>query len=191
MIDIKDIDLNNPIMVRDYSPLAEWKRALLVRLGELFNLPTLIETGTCVGDTVETVREHFKDVWSVELSSHYYEIAKKRFANITNVHLVFGSSGETLPSIIDNTTGPLLFWLDAHVTGGDSVDNGDQIESEIRTISRMRPNSLIVIDDTFPDKGGYGAPDISPIVPPEGWKMHFLSGVLLLHAGSYQIPERF
>src|SRR3990172_4976535 len=135
------IDLNNPIFVGPWSPQAEWKRALLTELGRRFNINVLVETGTCWGDTVEAVRQHFVHVYSVELSVIFYESAEKRFAGVDNVHLFFGSSGRYLDKLLEQVpAGPILFWLDAHVTGGPSADDGDQVNDELRTIAAKRPN---------------------------------------------------
>lgn len=192
MIPIEKIDLNNPTFVREYSPIAEWKRALLVRLGKLFDLSVLVETGTCMGDTVETVREHFRDVYSVELAPKLYEICQQKFARRPNVHLFLGSSHEQLPRMIDKTTGPVLFFLDAHITGGISMGNGDVTVPEVHIIEKMSPDSLIVIDDIAPGPNGtYLSPDGATIYVPNGWTTKFLHGELLLHNGTYHIPERF
>jgi hypothetical protein len=124
------------------------------------------------------------------LSSYFHESAKNRFANTPNVHLFLGSSGEILPSVISQTSGPLLFWLDAHAAGGQPGD-GDQTAAEIDTILRMRPDSLVLIDDTKPGiPGVYHAPD-ALISAPNGWKSRFMHGMLVLHAGGYDIPEVF
>ena len=192
MIDIKDIDLNNPIMVWENSPMAEWKRALLVRLGSLFGLKTFIETGTCVGDTVETVREYFENIYSVELSRTFYDTCVERFGKWPNIHLFFGSSDQTLPHMISQTTGPALFFLDAHITGGSAAGNGDQTVSEMQIIEKMCPNGLVIIDDIYPGPDGtYLSPDGATIYVPAGWTTKFLHGELILHNGSYHIPERF
>lgn len=192
MIDIRDIDLNNPMMVREYSPIAEWKRALLVRLGNLFGLKTLIETGTCVGDTVETVREYFEDIYSVELSHTFYNTCTAKFARCPNVHLFFGSSDQVLPHMISQSKGPVLIFLDAHITGGASAGNGDQTVSEMQIIEKLCPDALVVIDDIYPGPDNtYLSPDGPTIYVPNGWTTKFLHGELILHNGTYNIPERF
>lgn len=177
-----EIDLNNPVMGGPFDPEAKWKRAMIIHLGNLFNLRTLIETGTSTGDTIEAVKSRFDSVLSVELSVPIYEATKRRFATASNVHLFFGSSGETLPLMIAQTQGPLLFWLDAHGTGGQSVDSGDQIPMEFNAIRLHRPESLVLIDDMGPDSVAYAPP---------GWEARFFHGMLMLHAGNYDIPERF
>ena len=188
---IDSIDLNNPIFVCPHSPQAEWKGALIAYMGRHFNLLTLVETGTCYGDTIGRVMHVFKDVWSIELCTEYFEASKARFASNPNIHLIFGSSGDMLPSVINQTAGPLLFWLDAHATGGISAGNGDQITTELEAIKNLRPDSLVLIDDVAPGENGtYHGPDTT-IVVPEGWQFKFLSGIYVTHAGGYTIPDKF
>ena len=183
------IDINNPVYAHEYSPQAEWKAALISNLGNRFGLRTLVETGTCHGDTVQRVRQSFKEIWSIELCKEYFEIAHKRFEGDGNVHIVFGSSKEKLPDVIRQTQGALLFFLDAHVTNPTSANDGDPIPEELAAIKTWRPDSLVLIDDVKPDKTGYTGQD-AHINIPEGWTAKFLYGVLAVHDGRYIIPER-
>lgn len=187
------IDLNNPRFVSEWSPEAEWKRALIIELGRRFSINTFVETGTCWGDTIESVRFHFKQVYSIELSPTFFLSAEQRFSHIKNVHLFFGSSSKVLKNVLRQiSNGRVLFWLDAHVTGGPSANDGDQLKGELETISEMCPDSLVLIDDVKPNSdGSYLGPD-APISLPEGWTAKFLSGVLIVQRGErYFIPERF
>lgn len=193
------IDLNNPEMVGYLSPHADWKRALIRHLGSLFRIPSFIETGTCWGTTVGAVLGTFREIRSIEVEDHLYQFAAKRYKDEPTVKLYFGSSSALLPDMIADTKGrPILFWLDAHVTGGTSINLGDQVAGELETIDRLAPDSLVLIDDVKPtvtiDAGGaidgFEGPD-APINPPLGWKASFLSGVLILHKGGYIIPAVF
>ena len=182
------VDLNNPEMARPFDPSAAWKRALIKHLAKLFSIPTLVETGTSWGDTIEDVRESFESVWSIELSPEMFHHAAGRFSKVENVYLTFGSSGQVLPSVIRSTRGKLMFWLDAHPTGEGSADNGEQLPMELAVISKMRPDSLVLVDDVKP---GFCGPSGAQICIPDGWHTKFLHGVLIVHAGGYDIPERF
>lgn len=184
------IDLNNPAFVSHLSPEAQWKRALITYFAKAFNLKTFVETGTCWGDTVEAVRQNFDDIWSVELSTIFFNRAVERFAHISNVHILFGSSGEILPSILSQIKSTPVIWLDAHLTGGPSAGNGDQVSAELNAIVKFRPDALVLIDDVKPNGEKFEAPDATVIIP-DGWKTKFLSGVLVLHDGRYTIPEKF
>ena len=183
------IDINNPVFVREYSPQAEWKGALISNLGKRFNLCTLVETGTCHGDTIQRVRKDFKEVWSVELCQEYFNIASKRFSGDPGAHLIFGSSSEMLPGIIKQTQGPLIFFLDAHVSAAGSADDGNQVPLELQIIQALRPDSLVLIDDVVPDATGYAVNDAHLSIP-ESWTAKFFHGELVVHDGRYIIPER-
>lgn len=183
------IDLNNPDKAGPYDPAAIWKRALIKHLAKLFNIRTFIETGTCYGDTIDDVKDSFSDVWSIEINEDLYEHSMKRFYwSYPWVHIIRGSSDETLPIVIKQTKGPRLFWLDAHATG-EFFGNGSQIDSELNSIWYYCPNSLVLIDDVKPDNG-YTAADV-PIDIHKGWTTAFRHGVLILHDGRYPIPEVF
>jgi len=183
------MDLNNPRFVSEWSPEAEWKRALLIHLGQLFKLDTFIETGTCGGGTVSAVHPYFKQVLSVEVEEKFLASNREKFADCSNVKLFCGSSDSMLPYMVGLVakTDRALFWLDAHITGGTSINLGNMIPMELDTIRMLAPNSLVVIDDVKPGPVG---PD-GPLGIPEGWTQLFLNGVLITHAGGYQIPEKF
>ena len=187
-------DLNNPIFVGEYSPEAEWKRTLLIDFGKRFGLNTLVETGTSHGGTVMECIPYFQEIYTIELEPSLVAKATKRFAEFANVRVIAGSSGEKLSELLDTLGGrPVLFWLDAHLTGGVSASNGDQTTPELAAIAEKSPQSLVVIDDVKPPSavsGRYEAPD-APVVVPQGWTTIFLHGELVLHAGGYDIPEKF
>ena len=170
------------------SPQAEWKHALLIELGERFNLQILVETGTCYGGTINAVKHCFSEIHSIEIQKSIYDSVVRRFAEDRHVKLYHGSSRRILRGVLSNVpSGPLLFWLDAHITGGTTENDGDQINEELKIITEERPDSLIVIDDVKPDRcNGYEGPDAA-ITIPEGYKAVFLHGVLIVHDGRYNI----
>jgi hypothetical protein len=187
------IDLNNPEFVVEWSPVAAWKHALVIRLGEQFGLKTLVETGTCYGDLVEAVRGHFQDVYSFELSPVLYEKSRTRFAEVPSVHLYQGSSGDLLPEVLPQVApGPLLFWLDAHYSCGETAGADQQgfgpLHQELETIFSLRPESLVLIDDTGPQYIDH--PQFQRLKT-SNWTHKFFNGVTIAHDGRYAIPERF
>ena len=187
------IDLNNPEMIGPYDPVANWKRALIVRLAKYCHLHTFIETGTAQGDTIEAVKDAFINIFSIELSSKLFNRASNRFKNDITVRIFHGSSGDSLETIVNMAPLPALFWLDAHGTSDDLPGNGDQTEEELTTIVDLAPHSLVLIDDVKPLGDGWTSPD-APIKVPTGWTVRFLHGVLILHAGGLRylgIPEVF
>lgn len=175
------IDLNRPEMVGYMSPHAEWKRELIRDFGRRFSIRAFIETGTCWGTTVGAVAECFDEISTVEIEESFYKFASKKYA-YTGAKFYFGSSSEKLPAMIQNTTRrPILFWLDAHITGGTTINLGDQIAGELKAIDEFAPDSVVLIDDVKPgEKGGsFDGPD-APIVLLPDWHGFFYNGVLAL-----------
>lgn len=187
-------DLNNPAFVSELSPEAEWKRSLIIECGRLFGLRIFVETGTCKGDTVAAVRPYFDRIFSIELSPVFYDEAKKRFQHEMQINIFQGSSGQILEPVLSVVPkGPVLFWLDAHKTGDQNTPTGDagnQVTAELDTINRLRPDSLVLIDDVKPHEDGFHAPD--GLIPSWNWgHVKFLHGVLILDNGNYNFPEKF
>ncbi len=184
-------DLRNPQFVSWLSPHAEWKRELIRHFARKYQIPGFIETGTCWGTTVGAVLNTFQKIASVEVSQPHYLFAVKKYGAESNVLLYLGSSSELLSKMIADVKrflrppGTILYWLDAHITGGTDINLGDQTAGELTTIDKLDKAGLVLIDDVKPRQdGGYDGPD-APITIPTGWRATFLSGVLVLDTGCY------
>ena len=148
-------------------PTYDEKRAVIKQYADEFQLKTLIETGTFLGDTVEFFKTKFKKVISIELSEELATKAIKRFENDDNVTIIKGDSGVELSHILKGVSEPFLFWLDGHyshscnvngnfiVTGKGDLDT--PIEQELRSILSTAPKHVILIDDArcFNGEGDY------------------------------------
>lgn len=141
------------------EPPTHW-RPFLKTNRELFAphaaLGTFIETGTCFGRSVTMALElGFQHVRSVEAKKERYEECVKLFASQPQVRLWHGESVTALPEMLADLTGPALFWLDAHPSGEDSHNTGDQSEilmAELRILAAHRVKShVILIDDLTKD----------------------------------------
>lgn len=112
----------------------------------------LIETGTCSGNGVRSVKHLFKTIHTIELDPAMYNEARRRLRRAGIVaHL--GSSPEVLKQIIDPSR-ETVFWLDAHYVkgfGADSVSVSNQcpLLDELRSIFsfRWKVPPHILIDD--------------------------------------------
>lgn len=169
---------------------APWKVDLLRYLGSLFKIPILVETGTCEGATIVPLHDNFQYIYSVELSPYYYEKAVERTKDIKNIYLSQGNSVQFLKSMLYYEGGylphePILFWLDAHSSGGLTADEGDPLPEELRIITACRPDALIVIDDM-------GDAELTQVkkqgVSLEGWYREYRTGEIIMHKGGYIIP---
>lgn len=126
-------------------------------LDKNINFETFVETGTHEGDTLEEIKNIFKNCYSIELSERYYDSCVKKFENDKNVKLFHGSSIDLLPNIFLNFYNePVIFFLDAHYSGTGYCAKHDGYDPpilfEIETILKERKsngffNDIIVVDD--------------------------------------------
>ena len=114
-----------------------------------YAIKTLVETGTYLGDTLYAMTPDFEQLYSIELSGHYYRLAQKRFKNFNNIHLLLGDSGKVLKDLVPTLTSPALFWLDGHYSGGLTA-KGDKecpVYEELNAIFSSPQQHFIFIDD--------------------------------------------
>lgn len=88
-----------------------------INLKKIFNIDTVVETGTYFGDTTCFLSRCFKNVYSIESDQHLYESSLKKL-NDLNLHptLIFGKSENVLKNLIidNNICNKTIFFLDAH-----------------------------------------------------------------------------
>lgn len=178
------VNLNNPPYVNTYSPHAAFKHAILRKFAGIFNLRVFVETGTNRGDTVDYLKDWFYEMHSIELHPDLYNYAMTRFQDHKYIHIIHGNSAEVLGSVLDKIDRPALFWIDAHVAGYGTADAGDPIPQELQAIYEKSPDSLLVLDDRWPQ-------DFEKLTVPEGWHKRWYHGLIFLHRGQYNISERF
>lgn len=127
------------------------KQQLLLEIGWSFRCSVFVETGTYLGDTVEILRHHFDEVFSIELHENLYKLNRKRFRGKGNVFLWLGDSGRLLPKVLNHVpAGRILFWLDAHYSGPGTAADGRNcpVLAELTAITALeRKDHCIVIDD--------------------------------------------
>lgn len=159
-----------------------YKEQLLIALGKEFNLPTLIETGLGDGSTLMACASHFSECISIELSKKYFINGCAKFSGIKNVTLYNENSGEFMEKVLSlQHSQPKLFWLDAHPCGGDSANEGDPLPMELKTIMKMSPNSLILVDDEP------NAELTRCNINWTGWVKEYYSGIIFIHKGGFKI----
>jgi len=122
---------------------------LLLDYARAYNLKTFIETGTWHGDTVQCFYPHFDQVYFIELSPKLVEEARKKFSDVSNVHLYLGDSGQVLKELLSQLPKtPTLFWLDAHSSGGDTVWTPDvPLGKDLSTIFESGFDGVVFVDD--------------------------------------------
>jgi hypothetical protein len=126
------------------------KQRTLQHYANRFNLRTLVETGTYFGEMVDAMKNRFDQIYSIELSTFHYELAKQRFRRYPHIELVHGDSGEEIGRIVNRLSSPTLFWLDGHYSAGGTArgKKDTPIFEELEHIlCRPDTRDVIIIDD--------------------------------------------
>jgi hypothetical protein len=130
-----------------------------------YDLKVLVETGTYLGDMVEAQKQHFTDIYSIELSERLYKQALKRFKGDNRIHLLQGDSGKRLKEIVSQLKQPALFWLDGHYSGGITAlgDKECPVPEELEAIFKSNEPHVILIDDARMFNGTQSYPTLAEI----------------------------
>jgi len=132
------------------SPPHIIKEKVLKEHAKKFQLKTLVETGTYYGDMIEALKENFERIYTVELDEFLFKTAKKRFVKNNHIEVIHGDSGEKIKEIIQKINQPTLFWLDGHLSGGETAQGKKDtpIYEELDVIFKSKNlNHVIIIDD--------------------------------------------
>lgn len=124
---------------------------LIDALKKALPLDVFVETGTFLGETVESVKHHFNEIHSVELSLKHYEVVRLRFTDWDNIDVACGDSAVVLARWMTGLQQKsVLYFLDAHwCAANDTAGQTSQcpLLNEIRSIGRLNDKSVIIIDD--------------------------------------------
>jgi hypothetical protein len=142
------------------------KREIIRTYRQRHRTTTFIETGTCLGDMVAAVLPDFERLHTIELSPELHQRAALRFSEHRNVTVHLGDSGSVLKGVLDKTTDRVLFWLDAHYSGGVTVgsDIPVPIFEELRlALTHAVRDHVILIDDARCFDGTDGYPTVESL----------------------------
>ncbi len=106
-----------------------------------------IETGTYLGDTSLEASKHFTQVYTIEAAEYFFKQAKEKCKEKHNVTLCLGDSREWLPQILIEKQNKVIFWLDAHYSGGETFNSTNPLLKELEIININTVNAIILIDD--------------------------------------------
>lgn len=154
-------------------PIADWmipspppdpERWEVVKdFGKRFNLPCLVETGTYLGATIQAVKGDFKRIYSIELDHKMATEAKDKFKDFSHITIIEGDSSKELIKLLPTLQEPVLFWLDAHYSGGITAkgDKYTPIMAELDTIfTYTKTDFAILIDDARDFRGKNDYPTV-------------------------------
>jgi hypothetical protein len=115
-----------------------------LKLRDLFNIDTAIETGTCFGSTTKFLGKHFKKVISIEINNEYLEVARSFLRPDRNIHTYCGASEKILGKLLDYpepVNDKSIFFLDAH------WEDYFPLRDELRIIAEHKIRPVIAIHD--------------------------------------------
>ena len=117
-------------------------------LRKKMNVDVFVEGGTFKGDTAKNMGSRFRKVYTIEKSKVMFDMAKENLQGIKNIDLLKGDTREHLRTIL-TTNDNILFWLDAHWSGGDTYGEEDEcpLIEELQIIFEYSKNYVILIDD--------------------------------------------
>lgn len=118
-----------------------------------YGLVNAVETGTYMGDTSKVLSRYVKNVYTIEIKSELYEIAKSNNDGINNIMYYLGDTIKLLPDICKRLDQPTLFFIDAHISGADTTWNNTQyvplLEELDIILSNLinKSNNVFIFDD--------------------------------------------
>jgi hypothetical protein len=122
---------------------------LVLAIRRQFGADCFLETGTFQGARAVWAAGVFPGVVTIEASGQLHAQAIARFGHLKNVRFVQRSSAALLREIVPTLGRPVIYWLDAHWSGG--VTAGQEYEcpllDEIRAIDVSGDDAFILIDD--------------------------------------------
>jgi hypothetical protein len=154
-----------------------------------FATPVLVETGTYRGEMVEAVKHVFETIYSIELDDTLYAQAQANLARMSHIHVIHGDSAEVLPALIGKIDQTILFWLDAHYSGGVTARGREDspIRQELLNILNRSANEpVILIDDARLFTGESGYPTLDELrqfvlEKRPGWVFEVQDDIIRLH----------
>ena len=159
-------------------------------LKHVMKLDVFVEGGTYKGGTAKSMGKKFRKIFTIEKSDIMFEIAKENLKDTNNITLLKGDTREHLDSIIANNEN-ILFWLDAHWSGGDTYGEEDEcpLIEELDIIFKYQKNYVILIDDArlflapppYPHNynNWQSLTDIMKVIP-ESWELIEFEDVIYL-----------
>lgn len=140
---------------KDKTVPSSHKRQVIRNIQKRKRAKVFIETGTFRGDTVESLKDIFSKLYSIELDDKLYQDAKARFKENKKIAIIHGDRGKALSEILDTINDSVLFWLDGHYDGaGTNTACGELVTPIVKELEIISDHSkktnkrhVILIDD--------------------------------------------
>jgi hypothetical protein len=120
----------------------------ILYLIKAMRLSVFFEGGTYKGGTALRASRMVDKVITVERSEVIFAIAQSAIGDVKNISMLKGDTRTHLQSVLQSNDN-ILFWLDAHWSGGETYGEADEcpLLDELRIIFSNPKNYVILIDD--------------------------------------------
>ena len=124
------------------------EKEIAKKLLEEENIKVFVETGTCKGETIFSMEELFDKLYTVELGKKFYDDLVDNYKGL-KINFYNGRSQDKLPVILKNIDEKVLFFLDAHYSGGDTYGSVYEVPllDELKIIMDWGKECVVIIDD--------------------------------------------
>jgi len=125
------------------------KRRIVSSYASASGATTFVETGTLFGDIDYAMKDHFRAIFSIELSEELWKRAVHRFRAYPHIQILQGDSGQVLSQILNGISSNCLFYLDGHYSGGLTAKSTAEtpVVKEVMTIlGHNLKGDVILID---------------------------------------------
>lgn len=138
------------LSVNKIPPPYAYKIFTLMIYAMKYKTNIFVETGTYNGDTLDSLRNSFNKLYSIELDDDLCKRANRYFRNSKKIKIYHGDSARVLPALLPKINGRVLFWLDAHYSG-EGTAKGDRDTPIMRELSGIhkyiKSKPVILVDD--------------------------------------------
>lgn len=113
-----------------------------------YGTEVFIETGTYKGSTILNMVPLFDELHTIEFGKEIYEDLINRYGE-SKINFHNGDSAEKLSEILKNIDKKVLFFLDAHYSGGDTAGSWENVPllKELEAIIEWGKPCVVIIDD--------------------------------------------
>lgn len=135
---------------------------------ELFDISTVVETGTGYGFTTKALAEyeHIKKIFSVEIVTQRFLEATEIVAGNAKITLINDDSAKFVKAVADVL--PRCVWfLDAHNSEPNVKEAESPLLDEVRAIAKRGGDDVILVDDVRL-LGQHGWPTLEEVIEAAG-----------------------